>query len=729
MRISLNSESLFAAFFLALLPAFVCSAALIDMDRDGMSDVWEVAFDAQELDPGVDTDGDGQTNLQESSHGTDPFDAQSRFAMVALEARSDGVAFVFDGVENQSYYLEESQNLLDWQAGEELVVSDGGEETLLGSHGEAGVRFMRFRVGADQDYDGISDYEESLLGYDPFSPHSISGYSGGDMAYLMDRFSSGESITIKGQQMQAPKPTMEEASRFLSQAALGANMDEIASVSQMGYGAWIEDQFTRGPGLIEPRVHWWRENDDNVFFVHRRYAWWEQVMSSDDLLRQRMATALGEVYVLSDEALDGGAAVEGMAHFYDMLLRHSFGNWRDILRDVSLHPAMGFYLSHLQNRKASAAENRFPDENFAREVMQLFSIGLFELNPDGSRANDAQGNDIPTYNNEDITNFARVFTGFSYGGPNNSTNVPWQFLFGQWVWNAPMKVWLEEHDTEEKHLLRGTVLPSFADDPGRTPMDDFEDAMDNLYFHPNVGPFIIYRLIQRLVKSNPSPEYVRRVAQVFDDNGQGVRGDMQAVIKAILLDVEARSLAAYDDPHAGRLREPYLRWTRLVKTFGETTTGENYLIPDWSHLEEMGQRIMSSTSVFNFFLPDYVVPGEMADAGLVGPEFQILTSSTAISTQNIYGNAMMWGYGRWMEGNGHLFRFNFPDEIALLNADGLEALIDRLDLLMTHGQLRDDTRQLVWDVYNNRPGWFSQAQSISMMVKVILMSPEYAIFR
>ncbi len=706
------------------------AAPFIDLDRNGLSDIWEIAFDAQGLDPNADNDNDGATNAQECEHGTDPFDPESVFSFDGISAAEDGVAFTFNGAPNQSYYFEVSDDLVRWEEGPEHVVSQGGTTQLVAENAPGEVVFLRFRIGADQDKDGLTDFEESLLGYDPLSQHSDPQFSGGDSARLVKALTSDESLTINGRVHQGVKPTLEEASRFLHQATLGAVMDDIESVANTGFDTWIQNQFQEEAGIISPAMDWWIDNVDPVFFVHRRYAWWEQVMTSDDLLRQRLAVALGEIYVLSDESLDGGASTTGMADFYDRLLQHSFGNWRDLLRDVSLHPAMGFYLSHLQNRKADPEENRFPDENYAREIMQLFSIGLFELNPDGTRKIDEDGNDIPTYDNTDITNFARIFTGFSYGGDTNDIETPWKFFFGDWVWDEPMKAWIGEHDTDSKTLLRGQVLPAFADDPGRTPMDDFEDAIDNLYYHPNVGPFICYRLIQRLIKSNPSPGYVQRVSQIFDDNGQGVRGDMKSVVTAILLDPEARSLAALDDPHSGRLREPYLRWVRLVKSLGAKSGNGTFLIPDWSHLEEMGQRLMSSPSVFNFFLPDFVATGEMADADLVGPEFQILTATTAMATQNVYGGALMWGFGIWDdESPGDQMHFDLEEEVALLEEGNLQGVIDRLDLLLTYGQLRDDTRQILQDAYDGRAGWFDTRQTVAMLVRIVLLSPEFAIIR
>ncbi len=703
-----------------------------DFDGDGLSDIWEMAFDARELAADADSDGDGRSNREECEQGTDPFDGSSRFDSYRFESDPQGVAFLFTGVAGQSYSVEVSTDLVNWNAGPDGLLSDGGPERLVSHADGSAVRFMRFRIGGDQDGDGLSDFEEKLLGYDPFDQQSDPDFGAGDLARFVENLHSEGFFDVADKRIAGKPPSLEAASRFLAQASLSSRIQDIETVSLMGYAAWIEAQFLETPGFIQPGLEWWYQNEDNVFNVHRHYAWWEQVIHSPDLLRQRLAVALGEIYVVSDQALDGGAATRGMADFYDMLLEHSFGNWRDILRDTSLHPAMGAYLSHLQNSKANPAENRYPDENYAREVMQLFSIGLFELNPDGTRKTDAQGDDIPTYDNEDITNFARVFTGFSYGGPDNLPEISWHFDYGQWVWDEPMKVWEHEHDQDEKLLLNGKVLPAFADAPGRVAMDDFEDAIDNLFHHPNVGPFIGYRLIQRFVKSNPSPGYVQRVGKVFDDNGRGVRGDMKSVIKAILLDAEARSLAAYDDPYAGRLREPYLRWVRIVTSLGaKPTDGGKELIPDWSHLSEMGQKVMSSNSVFNFFQPDYVPQGEMAAAGLVGPEFQVLNSSTAMATQNIYGGSIMWGFAwRDDDGDGQYspgMTFEFTDEIALLRSEGVGAVIDRLDLVLFHGAMTDTTRQIMLDAYAGRAGWFDDRLTIGMLVRIAMLSSEFAV--
>jgi uncharacterized protein (DUF1800 family) len=311
-----------------------------------------------------------------------------------------------------------------------------------------------------------------------------------------------------------------------------------------------------------------------------------------------------------------------MANYYDVLVNNAFGNYGDLLLEVALHPCMGLYLSDLGNKKADPVHQIYPDENFAREIMQLFTIGLWELNPDGTRKLDAQGQPIPTYDNHDITELARVFTGLAFGG----TNVN----FGLWPrdFTQPMKMWDAYHDCEAKTLLRGLQLPkrtASSGNQGLAGMADVRAAVANLFNHPNVGPFIGKQLIQRFVTSNPSPDYVARVSAAFADNGHGVRGDMKAVVKAILLDPEARDGAKMSDPHFGKMREPFLRFVNFARAFNAASPSGLYILDqfDLDHMEEP----MSAPSVFNFFMPNYRPPGALTDANLLAPEFQIVNAS------------------------------------------------------------------------------------------------------
>ena len=364
-------------------------------------------------------------------------------------------------------------------------------------------------------------------------------------------------------------PNETAASRFLSQATLGADLETIQATAQMSFAQWIDEQFNMQPSfnlcdftrditIMALDSSFSMGGDPNDIEVQRWYwhsAWWQYTMESPDVLRNRVALALSEIFVISElPTLDDVPLA--LPNYYDMLLEHSFGNYRDLLEDVTLHPAMGLYLTHVNNPKADSSLNRFPDENYAREIMQLFSIGLYELNVDGTRKLDANDNFIPTYDHDDIANFAKVFTGLTY---------PDAIVFGQnpqseLSFLQPMKMVNTWHEGGEKTLLNGFVVPDRSPKDG---MADIQDALDNLYNHPNVGPFIAYRLIQRLIRSNPSTEYVGRVASKFNDNGQGVRGDMKAVIKAILLDEEARDCAMAEDPFDGMLREPMVRYTQI----------------------------------------------------------------------------------------------------------------------------------------------------------------------
>jgi uncharacterized protein (DUF1800 family) len=320
------------------------------------------------------------------------------------------------------------------------------------------------------------------------------------------------------------------------------------------------------------------------------------------------------------------------------------------------------YLSHLGSQKPNPALNRYPDENYAREIMQLFTVGLWELNADGARKLDAQGLPIATYTNADITQFARVFTGLAFGGENEN--------FGLWPrdFSTPMKAWDEEHDLAPKTLLRGTVPPARTASPadfGAATLLDVNEAVDNLFYHPNVGPFIGKQLIQRLVTSNPSPAYIGRVAAAFADNGQGGGlGDMKAFIRAILLDPEARSAAAMEDPKDGKLREPFLRCVNLMRAFNAASSSGWYYL-DAFHLDHV-QEPMKSPCVFNFYLPNYAPPGVLTEQGLATPEFQIINATSAMMAPNYFWTAITDGLHRWGTGNpNYETRLNLTQEMLL----------------------------------------------------------------
>jgi uncharacterized protein (DUF1800 family) len=452
-----------------------------------------------------------------------------------------------------------------------------------------------------------------------------------------------------------------QAARFLTQATLGANSDLIQRVAASGAEDWLEDQFSIPPNSTQKLVKTYDPEiirnlgfgDTQLF----RWAWWQQTMTEPDLLRHRIALALSEIFVVSTRSSDLlEDAVLGMASYHDMLGKHAFGNFRDLLLDVTLHPVMGHFLSHLQNRKSDPSLNRFPDENFAREIMQLFSIGLWELNADGTRRLDGKGDPIATYDNNDITEFAKVFTGLTY--VNDSYEEDFFIEDGQMY--EPMSMYEPEHEPGPKNLLNGFIIPN-----GQDGMRDIEDAVENLFSHSNVGPFIGRLLIQRLVTSNPSPAYISRVSKAFDNNGNGVRGDMQAFIRAILLDPEARDLEKINDPKHGMLREPFVRYVHLLKAMNaKSATGK------FPNLGEMAATLLQqypffSPSVFNFFLPDYRPLGAIGNAGLVAPEFQITTSFTALTAINFMQNVIIDDF---VMDNG----YDLLDELEFRNEQELE---------------------------------------------------------
>lgn len=534
------------------------------------------------------------------------------------------------------------------------------------------------------------------------------------------------------------RPGAKESVRFLWQAAFGPSADSLSdkdiipelaeSVSSLGFEKWIATQMRTKPRYHRPQIDAMLKRRQDVYWDAKVQPWWERAIgpSAGDPLRQRVAFALSEIFVISDRLETLSAQPRGMTAYYDMLVMHSFGNARDLLRGVALHPCMGTYLSHLKNRKADPTLGTFPDENFAREVMQLFSIGLWELNQDGTPRVDHLGNSIPTYNNETITNFARVFTGLSFGGPRGN-----QFWWPQEDWLSPMRMWDEYHDMAPKTLLNGVLLPARSasvPDRGTAGMQDIEAAIDCLFQHPNTGPFLGKQLIQKLVTSNPSPAYVGRVSAAFANNGAGVRGDMKAVIRAILLDPEARDAANLASPTYGKLKEPYLRAVGLARAFNARSAAGPYQM---SYLDELlFQQPYSSPSVFNFFRPGYSPAGPASDAGLVAPEFQILNAVSAVSIPNYFYRSVRGNFNRWGHSNPRYeVRPNLKAELALWN--DIPALMRRLDLVLAGGTLDPQQHQIIRETVEAIDGtyWDWKRERVHTAIYLIATLPECAIQR
>jgi uncharacterized protein (DUF1800 family) len=435
----------------------------------------------------------------------------------------------------------------------------------------------------------------------------------------------GGSPPPQGPQPPAPPPpsgiSKADAYRFLNQSTFGATGTEAQRVIDLGYEAWIDQQLQRPASLELPHVlqvfatyppgaDFTRLHEDRVDI------WLRHAVSAPDQLRQRVAFALSEIMVISQASPLIGYPW-GSASYYDMLAQNAFGNFRDLMENVTLHPAMGVYLSMLGNQKPDVARNIRPDENYARELMQLFTIGLVELSLDGSIRRDGQGNPIPTYDQSVIEGFAHVYTGWTWSGAP-SFELAFPTVANQ---VRAMGVYPEQHATGAKRVLSYSGAAFTQIPAGQSPEKDLDDALDNIFNHPNVGPFIGKQLIQRLVTSNPSPQYIERVARRFNDDGTGRRGNLAAVIKAILLDSEARAGGA--SATAGRLDEPLLRLTRMWRAYGAAPAGGKYNVQNITGL--IGQGPLQAPSVFNFFSPFYAPPGEILDQGLVAPEAQIAT--------------------------------------------------------------------------------------------------------
>ena len=490
-----------------------------------------------------------------------------------------------------------------------------------------------------------------------------------------------------------PPPTAAEladASRFASQATFGLGFDAIGALAREGREAWLDRQFALPVSdhssivldLVQRREAGEfaaYEQDIEYLILFRRLAWWHRTVTAQDELRQRVAFALSEIFVVSDNVDDLIINPFALSGYYDMLLNNAFGNYRDLLRDVTLHPAMGIYLSHVNNRRSDPINNIFPDENYAREVMQLFSIGLFELNTDGTPKLDGDGQPIPTYSNVEIREFAKIFTGLSYGGPNAYFGNPEPNFI------AAMQMFDAEHEPGAKNLLNDTVVPA-----GQTGMQDVEAAIDNLFRHPNVGPFIGKQLIQRLVTSNPSPEYVERVARAFNGDGTGVRGDMRAVLRAVLLDPEATA-APNTASRFGKLREPVVRYAAMLRQLG-ATSDDGFIANTGYVLQELGkQHPLSAPSVFNFFLPVHSPAGEIAAADLVAPEFQITTSNSIVGFSNLIEFIVIGDFVTDAPEPFAAVSLTFDDYTEV--AADVGALVERLDLVFTAGTLDPASRQ------------------------------------
>jgi uncharacterized protein (DUF1800 family) len=432
----------------------------------------------------------------------------------------------------------------------------------------------------------------------------------------------------------------------------------------------------------------------------KQIVWYQMALTADDVLRQKMAWALSQIFVVGEEGSNQANRSERWLVYYDIFLRRAFGNFRDILGEVTYSPHMGRYLTYDSNKKEDPVAGTFPDENYAREIMQLFTIGLWKLNQDGTPSLDPNGDLIPSYDNDDITEFARVFTGLRK--EINRLNIE---VSGNYI--DPMRVQVSWHDFGAKTLLDESVLGPFTPDNEANVRADIDGFLDHLFNHANTPPFISRKLIQRFTVSNPSPQYIHTVAQAFIDgtyngSGSGVRGDLGAVVKAILLHPEARESAlAYDATH-GRLREPLIRLLSYARAF-EITSPQTYGLLPFDKLDEViVQSPFDYPSVFNFYLPAYQPIGAILDSGLLSPEFQIHNDITALSLPNAIRTLVYDGIsddiGKRGYSQGNL---DLTYETGLANDSS--TLLDHLDMMLTAGRLTAANRSVIFGVIDGMP--------------------------
>jgi len=517
-----------------------------------------------------------------------------------------------------------------------------------------------------------------------------------------------------------------EAARFLLQAQFSAPDADIASLRNDGFGPWLTAQYAAPPG--QTGVAWLDSRGHNSITGEERYFWpqfgdfmiWNQLLAGPDQMRKRLAFALSQFFVVSLSPIDGFYPPYVIGAYWDLLTSNCFGNFRTLLEKITLNAGMGFFLNTKGNLKEDA-NGRQPDENYAREVMQLFSIGLYELNADGTPKLDANNQPIETYGQSDITNLARVFTGYDWDYTGVTfTTVSWvnyQIPSTEFASN-PMRFRANDHSNLAVTFL-GITIPANTAGPQALSI-----ALDRLFNHPNAGPFFARQMIQRLVTSNPSPAYVGRVAAAFADNGAGVRGDLKAVWTAILMDDEARAAPTAADTLRGKLREPVVRFVQWARTVGSTSTNGDYQLYDLSASDTgLGQSPLRSPSVFNFFRPGYVPPNTaIATAGKQAPEFQLLNETTTAG----YINFLQWiTRAGWND-------FKPTYSYLLTIAHDVAAVVGWLNLRLSANQLSNETvtvLQAVGTAFNITAASADSAKldMLATLSLLVLISPEYLV--
>lgn len=503
------------------------------------------------------------------------------------------------------------------------------------------------------------------------------------------------------------------ATRLLDQATFGPTLPDIQHVVSIGVDGYLNEQFTMQPTTLALFSTTPPAACATTLVPCLQSEWWQATLTAPDQLRQRVAFALAEMFVISTNSVNPRA----VAAFQNILVNDAFGNFSTIMKDVTLSPGMGAYLNMLNSNKPGTVNGvpQIANENYARELMQLFTTGLFLVNDDGTPKLDSGGNMIPVYTQDQVQAFARAFTGWTYA--TSTGGSPAKFPNGTANYTMPMAAVEANHDAAAKTLLNGTTLPA-----GQSSVQDLDGALNNIFTHPNVGPFVCRQLIQHLVASNPSPAYVQRVAAVFANNGNNVRGDMQAVVRAILTDKEAR--AGDTDPAAegGHLREPVLWLANLMRGLGFTNNDAvagNDVVANASYNSlggytgNLSEKPFASPSVFNFFPPEYVIPGTATNA----PEFSLENTASVVlrlTLANTVVSNKITGF------NVDLSAKSSWGTLAAKPGD----LVDALGLLFMHGQMPSQMRTTI---VNHISSLSDMGQRVRVAAYLVTTSSQYKI--